>query len=70
MGKAIFIRNAAQLVTLRGSSAALLVKERMSELGIIENGSVWIEDGIIQAVGKDEVLFEKFAARIEQTKSG
>jgi len=68
MGKAIFIRNAAQLITLKGSSTAPLVKEGMSELGIIKNGSVWVEDGIIQAVGKDEVLFEKFAARIEQAE--
>ncbi|MEH7417609.1 imidazolonepropionase [Neobacillus drentensis] len=66
MGKAIFIRKAAQLVTLRGSSGAPLVKEGMSELGIIENGSVWIENGMIQAVGKDEVLFEKFAGQIHQ----
>ncbi|MEH7546631.1 MULTISPECIES: imidazolonepropionase [Bacillaceae] len=68
MGKAIFIRNAAQLITLKGSSTAPLVKEGMSELGIIENSSVWVEDGIIQAVGKDEVLFEKFAAHIEQAE--
>ncbi|TWE08274.1 imidazolonepropionase [Neobacillus bataviensis] len=68
MGKAVFIRNAAQLITLKGSSTAPLVKEGMSELGIIKNGSVWVEDGIIQAVGKDEVLFEKFAVRIEQAE--
>ena len=64
MGKAIFIRNAAQLVTLRGSSNAPLVKEAMSTLGIIENGSLWIEDGVIQAVGKDEELVKKYADRL------
>jgi len=63
MSNTIFIRNAAQLVTLQGSSTAPLVKKAMSELGIIENGSVWIEDGIIQAVGRDEELFEKYEER-------
>lgn len=60
MRKRIFIRNASQLVTLQGSSDAPLVKEEMSELGIIENGSVWIENGVICDVGKDEELFEKY----------
>ncbi|MEH7436592.1 imidazolonepropionase [Neobacillus drentensis] len=68
MSKAVFIRNASQLVTLQGSSKAPLVKEAMSELGIIENGSVWIEDGVIQAVGKDEELVKKFASRMHEAE--
>ena len=68
MGKTIFIRNASQLITLMGSSPSPLIKEKMSNLGIIENGSVWIEDGIIQAVGQDNELAEKFAARIDQAE--
>ncbi|PLS07168.1 imidazolonepropionase [Neobacillus cucumis] len=64
MGKAIFIRNAAQLITIGGSSCAPLVKEAMSELGIIENGSLWVEEGIIQAVGKDEEIVGKFSDRL------
>jgi imidazolonepropionase len=64
----IFIRNASQLVTLQGSSAAPLVKGAMSELGIIENGSVWIENGVIQAVGKDEELAQKYAARLGEAE--
>jgi imidazolonepropionase len=66
--KPIFIRNASQLVTLQGSSHAPLVKEAMSELGIIENGSVWIESGVICAVGKDEVLFEKYKERLGEVE--
>ena len=31
-------------------------KEAMSELGIMEDGSLWIEDGIIQAVGTTAIL--------------
>lgn len=68
MSKAVFIRNASQLVTLQGSSKAPLVKGAMSELGIIENGSVWIEDGVIQAVGKDEELVKKFASRMHEAE--
>ena len=64
MSKAIFIRNASQLVTLQGGSTAPLVKGAMSELGIIDNGSIWVEDGMIQAVGTDEVLFEKYKGRL------
>jgi len=68
LGKAVFIRNAAQLVTLKDSSQAPLVKEAMSELGIMENGSLWIEDGIIQAVGKEEDMCEKFAERLTEAE--
>ncbi len=64
MSKAIFIRNAAQLITLQGSSDAPRVKGEMSELGIIENGSVWIEDGVIRAVGTDAELSAKYAERL------
>jgi imidazolonepropionase len=68
MSKPIFIRNASQLVTLQGSSNAPLVKGAMSILAIIENGSVWIENGVIQAVGKDEELFEKFEERLGEAE--
>jgi imidazolonepropionase len=68
LNRPIFIRNAAQLVTLQGSSNAPLVKGAMSELGIIENGSIWIEGGVIQAVGTDEELFEKYNGRLEEAK--
>lgn len=68
MSKPIFIRNASQLVTLMGSSDAPLVKGGMSELGIIENGSVWIENGVIQAVGADQELADKYAARLGEVK--
>lgn len=66
MSNALFIRNAAQLVTLQGSSNAPLVKEAMSELNIIANGSVWIEDGTIQAVGTDKELQEKYTGRLDK----
>ncbi|KAF6511880.1 MULTISPECIES: imidazolonepropionase [Geobacillus] len=62
----LFVRRARQLVTLAGSSAAPLVKEKMSDLGIIENGSVWIENGVIVAVGPDDELARQFADRLAE----
>jgi imidazolonepropionase len=68
MSKPIFIRNASQLVTLQGSSQAPLVKEAMSELGLIENGSVWIENGVICDVGKEVELLEKYKDRLGEAE--
>ncbi|WHY88440.1 imidazolonepropionase [Neobacillus novalis] len=68
LSRAIFIRNANQLVTLQGSSHAPRVMGEMSELGIIENGSIWIEDGVIQAVGTDEELAAKYEARLSEAE--
>ncbi|ASS99801.1 imidazolonepropionase [Geobacillus thermocatenulatus] len=64
----LFIRRARQLVTLAGGSAAPLVKEKMSNLGIIENGSVWIENGVIVAVGPDDELARRFADRFSEAE--
>ncbi|OQP15373.1 imidazolonepropionase [Geobacillus zalihae] len=64
----LFVRRARQLVTLAGSSAAPLVKEKMSDLGIIENGSVWIEHGTIVAVGADDELARQFADRLAEAE--
>jgi imidazolonepropionase len=68
MSKALVIRNASQLVTLQGSSEAPLIKGAMSDLKIIENGSVWIEDGVIQAVGTDEELVAKYGSRFPEAE--
>ncbi|AEV18892.1 Imidazolonepropionase [Geobacillus thermoleovorans CCB_US3_UF5] len=64
----LFVRRARQLVTLAGSSAAPLVKEKMSDLHIIENGSVWIEHGTIVAVGADDELARQFADRLAEAE--
>ncbi|OLS40373.1 imidazolonepropionase [Bacillus sp. MRMR6] len=68
MKKAVFIRNASQLVTLQGSSEAPRIKEGMSDLGTIENGSLWIENGVIQSVGKDQELLGKYQARLGEAE--
>ncbi|MDQ0255781.1 imidazolonepropionase [Evansella vedderi] len=64
--KPLFIRKANQLVTLKGSSDAPLTREKMNELSIIEEGSVWVEDGKIAAVGPDEELIEKYGEKLEE----
>lgn len=51
----VIIKNAAQVVTCRGFKAKQ--GKEMSELNIIENGAVVIEDGLITAVGpSDNIL--------------
>ena len=67
MSKPIFIRKASQLITLKGSSNAPLTGEKMGELHIIENGSVWIENGKIMAVGTDEELAQQYKDRMDET---
>lgn len=64
----LFLRNAGQLVTLRGSSGAPRVKEQMADLQIVENGSVWMEDGVIKRVGKDEDLLREFQDRLGEAQ--
>jgi imidazolonepropionase len=51
----VWIKNAAQLVTLAGENGPRR-KEGMSELSIIEDGSVWMENGEILAIGTTSQL--------------
>ena len=60
MKKIVWIKHASQLVTLAQERKGPRSKEAMSELTIIEDGSIWIENGIIQAVGTTKELEEKF----------
>ena len=64
--KPIFIRHASQLVTLEGSSDAPLTGEHMGNLHIIENGSVWLENGVIQFVGPDEEAEQLYHDRLKE----
>ncbi|MFJ7969800.1 imidazolonepropionase [Psychrobacillus sp. NPDC096389] len=56
MIKAVWIKHASQLVTLANKVPGPRIKDAMNELSIIENGSIWLENGIIQAVGTTEQL--------------
>jgi imidazolonepropionase len=50
----ILLKNASQLVTISGENFAPRIGEGMSELGVVENGSVWINHGQITAVGASD----------------
>lgn len=62
MTKAVWIKH-AQLATMRGQHGPRS-KEAMSELGLIEDGSVWLEDGNIRAVGTTAELEEQFGDQL------
>src|SRR5699024_1040772 len=64
----IYLKNAAELVTVAGHSEKPAKKEAMNDIGIIENGSVLVEDGIIKAVGTEEELQAKYADEISQAE--
>ena len=68
MTNIVWIKHAAQLATLAQSSSAPRIKEEMNELTIIEDGSIWIEEGIIQAVGTTEELDEQFKDRAHEAE--
>jgi imidazolonepropionase len=63
--KPIWIKHAAQLATIAGKNEPRKRKE-MSELGIIEDGSVWIEDGVIAAIGTTEELERQYGDRASE----
>ena len=66
MTKPLFVRRAAQLVTLRGTSESPVSGKRMSDLGIIEDGSVWVEDGTIRYVGRDSDVLVQVGERLSE----
>ncbi|MEK5444663.1 imidazolonepropionase [Fredinandcohnia sp. FSL W7-1320] len=65
MGNPIWIKNIGQLATLVSEEAGPRSKEAMSQLGIIEDGSLWIEDGMIKGVGSTQEVEQNFKTRIE-----
>ncbi len=58
MSNNLIIKNASEVVTCSGFKAKH--GKEMSELNIIENGTVVIEDGIIKEVGKTEDILSKY----------
>ncbi len=71
MGQAILLRAAKQLLTLRGLKGARR-GAALDELGMIEDGSVLIEDGIITEVGSTRRLenLKRARAAIEVSVDG
>ncbi|MGE6260749.1 imidazolonepropionase [Heyndrickxia sporothermodurans] len=64
--KPIFIQHANQLITVSGGSERPLTKEKMNALQIIEDGSIWLENGIVKAVGETKELNRQFASRMNE----
>ncbi|WP_432363462.1 imidazolonepropionase [Sporosarcina sp. UB5] len=63
--KPVWIKHAAQLATIAGNNAPRK-REEMSELSIIEDGSVWIEEGVIAAIGTTEELERQYGDRASE----
>jgi imidazolonepropionase len=66
MKKPLWIKQATQLVTLASEVKGPRSKAAMSELGLIEDGSLWIENGTIQAVGTTAEMEERFGERVHE----
>ena len=64
----VWIKHATQLATLAQENKGPRVKEQMDELSIIEDGSLWIEDGLIQAIGTTAELEEKYGKRAHEAE--
>lgn len=63
--KPVWIKHAKELATISGENGPRKGKD-MSNLSIIEDGSVWIEDGKIAAVGTTEELEKQYASRANE----
>jgi len=61
----LLIKHANQLVTLKNSSEKPLTKEEMSELHIIEDGAVYVEDGKIKRVGTTDEILELYKNNLD-----
>lgn len=68
MTKPIWIKHATQLATLSTVRKGPRSKEGMSELGLIEDGSIWMESGLIQAVGTTKELEKLYADRMHEAE--
>ncbi|TDL31722.1 imidazolonepropionase [Jeotgalibacillus sp. S-D1] len=68
MGKPIWIKYAAQLVTMASSAKGPRKHEEMSDLGVIEDGSLWIEHGVVVRAGSTEQLEQHFANRAHEAE--
>lgn len=65
MTQKLFISNANQVISMAGHSNKPAKKEAMSDITIIDNGSVWIEDGRIVEAGTDAAIREKYQAQLD-----
>ncbi|WP_163527793.1 imidazolonepropionase [Halobacillus ihumii] len=60
MTQKLLITNAAQLITMAGHSEQPARKEAMSQLEVIENGALYMEDGVVVEAGSTEEIHDKY----------
>ncbi|TCJ03678.1 imidazolonepropionase [Cytobacillus praedii] len=68
MKKPIWIKHISQLATLASDINGPRSKETMSELGLIEDGSLWLEDGKVLAVGTTIELEKQYALKAHEAE--
>src|SRR5699024_4280353 len=68
MTKILYIANASEVVTRQNHSKKPAKKDKMSEVTVIENGSVIIKDGKIYTVDTDEKIQNKYSAEIKDAE--
>ncbi|WP_409270309.1 imidazolonepropionase [Neobacillus sp. SCS-31] len=66
MSKTIFIKNASQVITVKGFSEKPATRGEMANLSIIENGAVLLTDGKVAAVGTYEEVKEKAGGQLDE----
>ena len=62
----VWIQNIGELATLKSAQTGPRIGEDMNDLGLINNGSVWVEKGRIEAVGTTIEIKEKYESRMEE----
>ena len=68
MTKRLLIKNAAQLITMEGYSNHPARKDEMSQIGMIEDGAVYMENGIIIEVGPSADIVNKYQDSIHASE--
>jgi len=68
MTSIVWIKHASQLATMAQNTTKPRIKEEMNNLSIIEDGSLWIEDGLIKAIGTTTELEEQFKDRADEAE--
>ncbi|WP_347548749.1 imidazolonepropionase [Pseudalkalibacillus hwajinpoensis] len=68
MDQPLFIRDANELITLKGHSVKPLIRPDESDLSIIRNGSLLIKEGKIVAVGKTAELESIYPGLISEAE--
>ena len=68
MAEILFIKHAAQLITVEGHTATPAKKQAMNKITVIENGAVLVKDGRIVDVGETSAIEAKYPEWIAHAK--